>query len=131
VYYKIGDEKGERDLPRRRERLSSEREIKETLKSRQHVSKGPLLSLVARENSRSITRVAVITPKSMGKATKRNRLRRIFIEAFSKIRHKISKNVDLVVFPGRDAINAPFKIVINNLEDGLGKCQILENVENY
>ena len=130
-YCKTGEEKGEKDLPRRRERLSHEREIKEILNSKQYSSKGPLLSFVARENFMPISRIAVITPSNIGKATKRNRLRRVFAESFARIKHKIAKNVDLVVFPGRDAINIKFITIVKAFKAGLRKSRLLENVDNY
>ena len=126
-YCKAGDEKGERDLLPRSDRLSREREIKLTLNSKQYASKGPLLSFVARENCMPISRIAVITPSSLGKATKRNRLRRLVHEVFAKIRHNFAKNVDLVVFPSRDVVNGQLKLVENALRLGLRRARILNN----
>jgi ribonuclease P protein component len=129
-YYKRGDEKGERDLLRRSERLSREREIKETLDSKQYVCKGPLLSFVARENFLPRSRFAAITPSGLGKATKRNRLRRVFVESFAKIKHKFAKNVDLVVFPGRDLVKIRLKDAEIALKAGLSQSHIIENVSD-
>lgn len=90
-------------LPKR-ERLAREQEIKGVIKAKQYESKGPLLYFVARDNSQQFSRLTVVTPKTLGKAVKRNRLRRQVFEVFGKIKPKISKNVDLVVFPKQTAL---------------------------
>lgn len=47
----------------------------------------------------------MVVPRKVGKAVKRNRIRRVFREIFRTRRFDIKKNVDLVirVFPGFDA----------------------------
>ena len=99
-------------------RLSSEREIKKTLKDKQYESKGPLLYVAANENSLSESRLAVVIPKKLGKAVARNRVRRVFQAAFDNIRRKIAKNIDIVVFPR----SAAFGLKTPDIEAGLVKC---------
>jgi ribonuclease P protein component len=90
-------------LPKR-SRLKSGREIKAILKEREFESKGPLLSLVARENSLGHPRLAVVTPRTLGRAVDRNRLRRVFQAAFANIWRKKAKNIDIVLFPRQKAL---------------------------
>ena len=99
-------------------RLSSEREIRQTIKTKQYESRSHLLYLVAQENTLDVSRLAVVTPKKLGKAVVRNRLRRIFQAAFVKIRHKIAKNINLVIFPRPSAIGK----TAGDAEVGLVKC---------
>lgn len=99
-------------------RLSSEREIRQTIKDKQYESKSPLLYLVANDNSLDESRLAVVIPKKLGKAVARNRVRRVFQAAFANIRHKIAKNIDLVVFPR----SAAFGKTAPEIEVGLGEC---------
>ena len=99
-------------------RLSSEREIRQTIKDKQYESKSPLLYLVANDNSLDESRLAVVIPKKLGRAVTRNRLRRLFQAAFARIKHKIAKNIDMVVFPRSAAIDKP----VADIEVGLGKC---------
>jgi ribonuclease P protein component len=89
-------------LPRRN-RLSKEGEIKRVLKARHYEGNSPLLYLVASDNLLENSRLAVVTPKKLGNAIVRNRLRRVFAAAFSKIRHNLAKNVDFVLFPRKSA----------------------------
>ena len=113
-------------LPRRA-RLSRRKEIEGVVNSRQPLCKGPLLSLYARENFLQGVRLAVITPGHLGKATKRNRVRRVFFCAFSKIRHKIAKNIDFVVYPRRAAVGLGLEQIVLALVTGLSKGQILKD----
>ncbi|NQT29881.1 MAG: ribonuclease P protein component [Candidatus Saganbacteria bacterium] len=90
-------------LPKKK-RLSRQSEIKATINQRQYQKRSPLLSLVARDNGLANSRVVIVTPKKLGKAVTRNRLRRVFQGGLLKIWHKIAKNIDIVVFPRHTAI---------------------------
>ncbi|MFC1571715.1 ribonuclease P protein component [Candidatus Margulisiibacteriota bacterium] len=90
-------------LPKRA-RLSKRKEIQAVLKKRQYKGSSPLLSFVACENELTRSRFLVVAKKKLGSATKRNRLRRVYSEAFSKICRNISKKCDLVVFPGSQSV---------------------------
>ncbi|MFH1684533.1 MAG: ribonuclease P protein component [Candidatus Margulisiibacteriota bacterium] len=90
-------------------RISSEREIRKTIKNKQYESSSPLLYLVANDNSLDGSRLAVVIPKKIGKAVVRNRLRRVFQAAFSEIRHKMAKNIDIVLFPRRASVGFNLK----------------------
>lgn len=85
-------------LPRRT-RLSKETEIKEVLRQKQYQQKHPLLFLVAKDSACDNARLVVVTPKRLGKATVRNRLRRIIAAAFAEILPAFKKRIDIVAFP--------------------------------
>lgn len=90
-------------LPREA-RLSKECEIKGVIKTKQFESNSPLLYLVARDNFLPNSRLVVVAPKKLGNSSARNRLRRVFAAAFSKIRHNLAKNADFVLFPKKSAV---------------------------
>lgn len=110
-------------LPKK-QRLTRDREIRGVLKTKQYESKNPLFYLVGKDNFLEISRLTVVTPKRLGKATIRNRLRRVFAEAYSKIRHKIKKNVDLVVFPRQAAVDKHVREVALALGNALKRCYL-------
>ncbi|MBU0672061.1 MAG: ribonuclease P protein component [Candidatus Margulisbacteria bacterium] len=104
-------------------RLSKEREIKRTIRAKQYEARRPLLYLVAMDNSHAESRLTVVIPKKLGKAVVRNRMRRVIQAVFGNIRHKIAKNIDIVVFPRHAAVGAESRSV----ESELGKC--LDTIE--
>lgn len=105
----------------KRSRLRSNQEIKAALKEREFESRGPLLHYVARHNTLNYSRLAVVTPKKLGKAVTRNRLRRVFKAAFANIWRNIAKNVDLIIFPRAKAIGQPVDKVTQTLVKQLGR----------
>ena len=101
-------------LPKR-SRLAVGREIKETLKEKQYSGGGPLLSFVARDNSRRGSRVTIVVPRGIGNAVARNRARRVFAAAFSKISDNLAKNVDIVLYPKRSALDCKMGVIADEL----------------
>jgi ribonuclease P protein component len=85
-------------LPKR-ERISSRARIKAILKTKQIHITSPLLNIVAEVNHEPFPRWVVICTKRLGGAVRRNRVRRVFLAALSKIRHKIDKKMDIIIFP--------------------------------
>jgi len=110
-------------LPKR-ERLTREHEIKGVIRTKQYESKSPLLYFVARDNILQFSRLAVVTPKKLGKAVKRNRIRRQIFEVFAKIKPKILRSVDLVVFPRTTALAQGFGGLFSDFMSGLSKLRI-------
>ena len=106
------------------ERLSKDSEIKATLKAKHYTSKSPLLSLVGRANREACSRVVVVTPKKLGNACKRNRIRRVFSAAYSKIRLNIAKNVDLVLFPKKIDGEPSLAMATKELSKCLNFCSL-------
>ncbi len=92
-------------LPKK-EHLSRTRDIEEALKQKQYVFRSPLLSLTARDNNLCNSRLAVGASKKLGSAVKRNRVRRLIFEAFSRLKGGISKQIDVVIYPRQLAAEA-------------------------
>lgn len=93
-------------LPKRK-RLAKEREIKAVLSDRQYEKKTPLLYLVGRDNQLGHLRLCVVASKKLGKAVIRNKIRRRFARAFSKISYDSAKKcIDLVLFARSRAISS-------------------------
>lgn len=104
-------------LPKR-ERIARGSEIKAIIREKQFEGKAPLLYFVGRENGLGFSRATIVTPGKLGNAVIRNRLKRVFSEAYRKKRHNIAKNIDFVIYPRRSAIGAGLKTVLS----GLDKC---------
>jgi len=101
---RVVDGKGEKGLLPKQERLSLAREIKRVAGARQYSGKSPLLYLVARDNALMVSRLAVVVPKSLGNAVKRNRLRRRISSVFAVLKAKIIVPVDIVAYPRMVAV---------------------------
>lgn len=101
-------------LPRQ-ERISGGSEIKELLHNNPTIvgkpikADTPLLSCFAKVNHLPVSRLTVICKKRLGKAVRRNRLRRQISAAFLKNRHKIAQKMDIIVIPRK--ITAPFPVI--------------------
>jgi len=112
--------KGESDLLPKRKRLSSEREINAVLSHRQYEKKTPLLYLVGRDNRLDHSRLCVVASKKLGKAVLRNKVRRRFARAFSKISYdSTKKGMDLVLFARSRAISSGLDDVTAELRRAL------------
>lgn len=81
------------------ERITKNREIQAILRKKQLIFTSPLLRIVAQVNKLNTPRVVVVCPKSLGPAVKRNRTRRRILGYYTSIRHKIGKNIDMILFP--------------------------------
>jgi ribonuclease P protein component len=84
-------------LPKRN-RISSETEIKRVLKTRHYQFKTPLLYFSATEGQNN-PRMLVICTKQLGNAVIRNRIRRIMSAWLLNNKHNIAKNIDMVIKP--------------------------------
>jgi len=110
-------------LPKK-ERLRKEKDIKETIHAKQYYEKGPLLSLTAKDNDLGNSRICIVTPKKIGKATERNRIRRKMIAAYANIGHNTNeKCIDMVVFPRRIVLTSKNDEIRNEVEKMLLKIQ--------
>jgi len=79
------------------ERLAKGSEIKSTIRGNRINT--PLLSIHTRDNPTGRKRMVVICKKSIGSAVIRNRTRRVIMAAYANIKHKIAKNIDIVIMP--------------------------------
>lgn len=111
------------------ERLSRDKDIRETIRGKQYTVKTPLLYLTARDNSLTVSRLVVAAPKRLGKAVTRNRLRRIIVNAYSKNKHKLGKNIDIVIIPGNEAVGKTTQELGTAINHAI-KCLNYENVYN-
>jgi ribonuclease P protein component len=116
-------------LPKR-ERLSRSSDIRETVRRKQYSNQTPLLYFAARDNSLSNSRLAVVTPRKLGKAVARNRLRRVFAAVYEKIKENILGNVDLVIFPRPPALRADFAKIVADLNLALLRARIVKHDQN-
>lgn len=101
------------------DRLRKEKEIRETLKHPGRKFKTPLLYFITRPNDLNGPRLLVITKKSLGGAVKRNRIKRLVKAAYLKIRRKININIDIVVFPNKEAESSSLQYLAQLLEKSL------------
>lgn len=69
------------------------------------------------------TRLGVTVTRKVGKAVKRNRIKRLVREAFRRERHPLPAGLDLVFVAKRDATEATFEDVIQDLRTLTGRLQ--------
>jgi ribonuclease P protein component len=110
-------------LPKR-ERLANEREIKRVVREKQYESKSPLLSLAARDNPLTFSRLAVVVPKRLGSSPRRNWLRRRFFEIFAKLTPDFRINIDVVIYPRTPALAKGFGELLSELRACLNDLKI-------
>lgn len=79
------------------ERLIKGSEIRKTTKGNRIDT--PLLSIYSRTNQTGNKRLVVICRKEIGGAVIRNKTRRALIAGYQIIKHKIDKNLDIVIMP--------------------------------
>lgn len=91
------EEKEEKRLLPKRERVVKGSEIRRILQNKQYQCNTPLLRLVAKENKHDFSRWAIICPGNIGKAVARNKLRRRTDNILYKNRHKYKKKADFVL----------------------------------
>lgn len=107
------------------ERVRKGGEIKETVAARQYVYKGPLLHFVARDNQAEKSRLVVIATKKIGSAVKRNRIRRVLVEAFRREKESLGWPVDMVIYPQAAALAKSLNEVAEDFKNGLRTQQLL------
>lgn len=94
-------------LPRKI-RLSDEKEIQDTIILKEREARRKQFYLVARESGLPYSRLAVVAPKKLGSAPKRNRAKRRVCEIFLALLPKISRSFDFVVFLRPPALSVEF-----------------------
>jgi ribonuclease P protein component len=87
------------------ERITRGGEIKRILGRREIEASTPLLYLIAAQSATPKSRVATVITKKIGKAVVRNRIRRLLVEAYARIKHKLAKNYDLVFIAKGSALD--------------------------
>jgi ribonuclease P protein component len=77
-------------------RVRTRREYSAVFEPRVRVSRGPLL-MYAVPNTLNFTRIGLSTPRTLGIAVRRNRIRRQLRESFRLLQHELPPGYDLVV----------------------------------
>src|SRR5437660_1987463 len=85
---------------RRAEHLRRPAEFRRVYERRRSVSNDWLI-VYARENGLPHLRLGLSVSRKVGKAVRRNRLRRLYREAFRLTRHEMPAGLDLVLIPRR------------------------------
>jgi len=116
----IGVGREGKDLLPKRERIRREKDLKEVIKAKQFHFSSPLLYFVARLSQRPSCRVAIVCRRNIKGSVVRNRLKRVLRAAYLKIKHKIKKNIDLVIFPR--VLEIEFSEACEVLSLGLKQC---------
>jgi ribonuclease P protein component len=70
------------------------------------------MTLVGLPNGRALSRVGVVAPRRLGKAVLRNHAKRRVRELFR--RNKPLADLDLVVLPRREFLDAPFAVLLDD-----------------
>jgi len=111
-------------LPRNA-RLSREKEIKAVLKTKQYQAHTPTLRIIAADNQQPSSRIVIVTPKKLGKAILRNRIRRRLAAAFARLLPDFKRNIDIMAFPGRILCDVPFDQIVTDFKGCLGRISAL------
>lgn len=69
----------------------------------------------AAEHGLPATRLGVTVTRKVGKAVKRNRIKRLVREAFRRERHALPAGLDMVWVAKRDAIDTTFEAVVHDM----------------
>ncbi len=108
-------------------RLQSKREIQQVIKNRQYQARTPLLQIVGRNNSLTLFRVVAVTPRRLGSAVKRNKIRRRIYSIFDDLKGKIKAGVDVVVFPFAGSVDAEYSSIAVAVNRVLLKAGLVQN----
>ena len=111
------EKKGEKGLLPKKERIRDEGEIKKLFREREIKSECPLFQIITKANKLTNSRLLVITGKKIGTAVERNRTKRVIKGIYLKNRHKIAKNIDIMII-AKKAVSKESEI-IEEIKDAL------------
>jgi ribonuclease P protein component len=112
----------------RRFRLTKDSDFKRVRQSGKTYSH-PLLVLIVLENEHKISRVGVITRKSLGNAVKRNRIRRQMKACMALMMPLIKGNWDMIMIPRSAMSGSDFSTIRSSLIDVIHRSGLLEKNE--
>jgi ribonuclease P protein component len=69
------------------------------------------------------TRLGVTVTRKVGKAVKRNRIKRLVREAFRREHHALPAGLDMVWVAKRDAVDTTFEAVVHDIRSLAGRLQ--------
>ncbi len=95
------------------------------LKAEGRITKHPLLTLSSRKNGLFVSRYAVITPKHLGKAVQRNRIRRQVKEIIRHLYPRLQGGFDVVVIVRHRAMAESFGAISHALNVLLSRAGLL------
>jgi ribonuclease P protein component len=84
-----------------------------------------LLVVRALANQREVTRFGIVATKRLGKAVRRNRVRRVIREAMRRLCPRLQSGWDLVIIARSPALQASLGQVEADLVKTLGRAQLL------
>lgn len=73
------------------------------------------------------TRLGITVTRKVGKAVKRNRIKRLVREAFRRERNALPAGLDLVWVAKRDAIDSTYEAVVHDMRTLAGRLQTTKN----
>jgi ribonuclease P protein component len=83
---------------------------------------GPHFTLFFRKRADGGVRIGFTVPRALGRAVKRNRIRRRVREAFRPLLAGLNLPADLVVNPRGSALDAPFAELCKEAQRMLARC---------
>ena len=110
--------------PPRCDKLRREGEF-QRVRAEGHSWPSSLLVVRAAPNQRDVARFGIVTTKRLGKAVRRNRVRRLIREAMRRLCSRIRPGWDLVIIARSPALTASLVQVENDLESILRRAQVL------
>ena len=111
----------------RKERLRKRAEFQKVFHEGKVFSNDQII-LYALLNSTKISRLGITAGRKFGNAVKRNRLKRIFREAFRLNKHLLYRGVDLIIIPRTDFTDLTLKSIEDKFKELL--IQINKQLEN-
>ena len=83
------------------------------------------------KNRMKFNRIGITCGKTIGKAVKRNRVKRLIKESYRLIEKRLCLGNDIVIVARTRAVSSKFKYVMNDLEKAFGKLGLFnENEKN-
>lgn len=88
----------------------------------------PFFTLSYLPNDLPHNRYGVITSKRLGKAVRRNRIRRQIKEALRLLHPNLKQGLDMVVIPKQIVLGKPFRAIQNALEQKLNSVGLVDKL---
>ncbi len=103
-------------------RIQKSKEYRQVYDTGRKVTKSNFVAFCLRRPDSEPTRVGFTTPRALGKAVLRNRVRRRIREAVRVNLWRLPDGWSLVFNPRRIAVNRPFSEIVAEVEQVLARC---------